>query len=348
MREEGAHLDACSPGDVHLALAAGYVPDQILYTGYAVSDEELRFILEHGLSLNVDSLSQLARYAKLGGKGKIGIRINTGVRAGFHVHVTSATPASKFGLHLNQLNEAKALAAAHGLTIAGLHTHLGSDILQAEPFLKALDVLLMAAEGFENLEYIDLGGGLGVPFGPDDRPFDLVAYGHTLDERLSEWCGRRGQPLALYLEPGEYLVAESSYLLTRVVDIKPAVVHNAGSTPTFVGTDTSFNHVFATAIYDAYHKILVADRAMEPGSEYVHICGNLMQAGDVLAKDRMMPPLHEGDLLVMANCGAYAMCRASRFNGRPLPAEVVVKDGQAQIVRQRETLRDLLANQVLD
>lgn len=348
LREEGARLDACSPGDVHLAFAAGYTTDEILYTGYAVSNEELRFILEHNLSLNVDSLSQLTRYAKLGGRGKIGIRVNTGVQAGFHVHVTSATPSSKFGLHPTQLEEAKNLAAAHGLTIAGLHTHLGSDILQDEPFLKALDVLLTAAERFEGLEYIDLGGGLGVPFAPYDKPFDMAAYGKTLNERLSKWCRQCGQPLALYMEPGEYMVAQSAYLLTRVVDIKPSVPHGDGRTPTFIGTDASFNHVFATAIYDAYHKIHIADRAMETSGERVHICGNLMQAGDVLAKDRLLPPLREGDLLVMENCGAYAMCRASRFNARPLPAEVMVKDGQARLVRQRETLQDLLTNQVLE
>lgn len=346
--EEGARLDACSPGDVHLAFAAGYTPDQILYTGYAVGDEELHFILEHNLSLNVDSLSQLARYAKLGGRGKIGIRINTGVQAGFHIHVTSATPASKFGLHLTQLDEAKALATASGLTIAGLHTHLGSDILQKEPFLKALDVLLGAADQFGDLEYIDLGGGLGVPFGPDDQPFNMVTYGQILDERLSAANCRRKRPLTLYMEPGEYLVAECTYLLTRVVDIKPSVVHDDGNTPTFVGTDSSFNHVFATAIYDAYHKIHIADRAVESSGESVHICGNLMQSGDVLAKDRPMPLLHEGDLLVMENCGAYAMCRASRFNARPLPAEVMVKDGQARLARRRETVQDLLANQVQD
>lgn len=348
LREEGAHLDACSPGDVHLAFTAGYTPDQILYTGYAVSDKELGFILEHNLSLNVDSLSQLTRYAKLGGRGKIGIRINTGVRAGFHIHVTSATPTSKFGLHLTQLDEAKSLAAAHGLTIAGLHTHLGSDILQDEPFLKALDVLLMAAEQFENLEYIDLGGGLGVPFGPDDKPFDMSAYGELLNERLSEWCRQHGRSLTLYMEPGEYMTAQSAYLLTRVVDIKPSVAYGDGKTPTFVGTDSSFNHVFATAIYDAYHKIHIADRATEASGEHVHICGNLMQAGDILARDRPLPVLHEGDLLVMENCGAYAMCRASRFNARPLPAEVMVRDGQARLVRRRETLQSLLANQVLD
>ncbi len=348
LSREGALLDACSPGDVHLAFAAGYRPEQIMYTGYAVSDEELDFVLEHGLALNVDSLSQLIRYARRGGKGRVGVRVNTGVQAGFHLHVTSATPASKFGVHINQLDAVRNSASDYGLKIVGLHTHLGSDILQSEPFLRALDILLIAAERFEDLEYIDLGGGLGVPFAPEDQPFDVAAYGQLLNKRLVEWCTQHGRQLSLYLELGEYLVAESTYLLMRVTDIKPAVTVGNANTPIFVGTDASFNHVFATAIYNAYHTMLVANRATEPGGLHVNICGNLMQAGDILAKERLLPALHDGDLLVMTNCGAYAMCRASRFNARPLPAEVMVKDGHARLVRKRETWKDLLTNQILD
>jgi len=348
LRLEGAGVDVCSPGDVRLARAAGYECDQMMYTGYAVSDDELGHIIDLGLSLNVDSLSQLQRYARLGGRGRIGLRVNTGVRAGFHTHVTSAVPSSKFGLHLGQLQDARDLAATNGVQVVGLHTHLGSDILQSAPFLSALDVLLAAAEGFPDIKYLDLGGGVGVPFGPNDRPFDVAAYGQALEERLDAWAQRHERRLALYIEPGEYLVAESAFLLMRVVDIKPSVACGTELTPVFVGTDGSFNYVFATAIYDAYHKVLIADRAADPASERVYICGNLMQAGDILAKDRLMPPLHEGDLLVMANCGAYAMCRAPRFNGRPLPAEVMVADGQSRVARRRETVDDLLANQVVD
>lgn len=348
LRSEGACVDVCSPGDIRLAQAAGYQSEQMIYTGYAVSNDELQLIADLGLALNVDSLSQLRRYAQLGGHGAIGLRVNTGIRAGFHTHVTSAVASSKFGLHPEQLETARDVAATHGLRIVGLHTHLGSDILDRTPFLAAIDALLSAADGFEHLQYIDLGGGLGVPFGPNDRPFDLVSYGHAIEKRLDEWSDAHGRSLHLYFEPGEYLVAESTSLLMRVVDVKPAVACGSEQTPSFVGTDSSFNHVFATAMYDAYHEVLVANRAAEPACERVCICGNLMQAGDVLAKDRLLPPLREGDLLVMANCGAYAMCRAPRFNGRPLPAEVMVKDGHSRLVRQRETVDDLLAHQVID
>jgi diaminopimelate decarboxylase len=348
LRDEGAELDACSPGDVHLAIAAGYVPDQILYTGYAVSDDELRHTIKYGLLLNVDSLSQITRYAKLGGRGKIGLRINTDVQAGSHVHLSSATTTSKFGLHFSQFEEVSTLASMHNLTIGGLHTHLGSDILKREPFLQALDVLLSAAERFGDVEYVDLGGGLGVPFAQIEHPFDLFVYGQELTRRLEEWCANHSRRLTLRLEPGEFLVSESGCLLTRVVDIKPAAHVGPERSPLFIGTDTSLNHIFGAVFYETYHDILIADRAEEPEGQRVHICGNLMQAGDVLAKDRLLPSLHEGDVLVIQKCGSYAMCRASRFNGRPLPAEVIVKDGQARLARRRESLDDLLINQILD
>jgi diaminopimelate decarboxylase len=348
LRDEGAHLDACSPGDVRLGLAAGYTPDQILYTGYALSDDELRYLIDKGVRINVDSLSQMARYAQLGGRGKIGIRVNPGIEAGFHAHVTSGVRSSKFGLHPVQFDEARALAEANDLAIAGLHIHLGSDILQFDPFLESLDVLLSFAEQFDALEYVDLGGGLGVPFDPDDEPFDLETYGQRLTERLERWHEENGRRLTLCLEPGEFLVSESGHLLMRVVDVKPPVSLDGEPTPRFAGTDSSYNHVFSAAMYDAYHGILVAGRAEESPSQPVHVCGNLMQSGDVLAKNRMLPPLREGDILVMQNCGTYAMCRATRFNGRPLPAEVMVKEGKSRLIRERESLDDLLAHQVLD
>jgi len=344
LRDEGAHIHACSPGDVHLALAAGYEPQQVSYTGYAVSEDELRLAITHGLLVQMDSLSQFERYARLGGRGRVGVRLNSGVEAGYHPHFTSGGSTDKFGIHPAQLEEALELATAHGLSIVGLHSNLGSDILEVDPFVDALQVVLELADRCEDLEYVNLGGGLGVPFHPDDEPFDLAGYGRALGDHISRWCDERGRELTLCLEPGEFLVAEAGSLLTSVIDVKPAVQHGDTRSPTFVGTDTSCNHLFGAAVYGAYHHVLVADRAEDPATERVYVCGNVMQTGDILARDRVLPPLQEGDLLVFRTCGAYSMCRASRFNGRPLPAEVMVKDGRSRLIRERETLDDLLSS----
>jgi len=297
--------------------------------------------------MQMDSLSQFERYARLGGKGKVGVRLNSGVEAGYHPHFTSGGSTDKFGIHPGQLQEALELAQAYGLSIVGLHSNLGSDILEVEPFVDALQVVLELADRCQDLEYINLGGGLGVPFHPDDEPFDLARYGEALSQHLAHWCGERGRELTLFLEPGEFLVAEAGSLLTRVIDVKPAAQHGETRFPTFVGTDTSSNHLFGAVVYGAYHHVLVADRAEDPATEPVHVCGNVMQTGDILARDRPLPPLEEGDLLVFRTCGAYSMCRASRFNNRPLPAEVMVKDGAARLIRERETVDDLLHGQAL-
>jgi diaminopimelate decarboxylase len=340
LREEGAALDACSPGDVYLGLAAGFQPSEMLYTGYAVTDDELRMIVERGLRLNVDSSGQLERYAQLGGRGGIGLRLNTGVQAGYHSHVTTGGPTSKFGVRPEDVAALRDRASSLGLMITGLHTHLGSGILRVEPFLDALDVLLDAAVRCPEVTYVDLGGGLGAWYGPLDTPLSTMALGTRLSERLAAWERTHGRSLSLYLEPGEYLVADAISYVVRVHDVKRAL-----GTPTIVGTDGSINHVIAVGIYDAYRPLAVTDRPYGRTAELVTVCGNLMQEGDVLARDRPCPRIEVGDVLLLRLCGAYSMARASQFNARPLPAEVLVAGGQARLVRRHGRLEDLLLNQ---
>lgn len=347
LRELGTGLDVCSSGDVHLGLKAGFAPSAMIYTGYAVTRDELRLIQQLGIVLNVDSLSQIERYAQIGGRGTIGLRINTGVSAGFHTQIRAAEPDSKFGVHPSQVRQAVQLARSHGLTIDGLHTHLGSDILEVAAFVSAIDILLELAAEIDTVSYIDLGGGLGIQYAPDETPIDLAALGVALTDRLAQAEQRRGAPLALYLEPGEWLATEAGWLLTRVTDVKPGFTVDRNTVPTFVGTDTSMNHAFAAAVYGGYREILVNGRVTAAPVDRVYVCGNLMQGGDVLARHRPLPPIYEGDLLVLANCGSYAMARASQFNARPLPAEVLVDVGQARLIRRRQTVEDLLRDQLL-
>lgn len=347
LREEGSQIDACSPGDVYLALRAGFRSDQILYTGYAVSEEELRWLIARGIFVNMDSLSQMERYGRLKAGCKVGLRVNPGVAAGFHPHVASGSLDSKLGIHPAQMDQARDIAKRYSLTVTCLHMHIGSDILEISPFRHALGILLDVAREFDALESLDVGGGWGVPYGPDEAPFDWESYGRDLSEAMEAESRRRGRRLTLRIEPGTYLVGEAVYLLTRVVDIKRSVTHQEGCTPTFVGTDTSLNHLLPAAIYGAYHQVYIADRASEDPREKVSICGNLVQAGDVLARNRPMPEIREGNLLVFKTVGAYTSCRGARFNERPLPAEVIVAGGEARLSRRRETLEDLVRDYAL-
>jgi diaminopimelate decarboxylase len=348
LREMGAWLDACSPGDLAFGAAAGFTPDQISYTGSSVSDDELRLVVDRRVSFNADSLSQLDRYGRLAPSQAVGLRVNCGVVAGFHSHVQSAGSQSKFGIHPGQLQEALVVARRHDLRVTGIHTHVGSDIFDVDTPIRALDVLIRLSYSLSDLEFVDVGGGWGVPFITGDPSFDMASYGKAVSMRMGDLSAARGRPITFRIEPGAYLVSDAGTLLTRVTDLKPPVTVNEALTPYFVGTDTSYNHVFSAAMYDSYHEIVVADKADAPTVQTYHIVGNLMQAGDILAKDRPLPVLELGDLLVIKNCGAYSACRAPTFNERPRPAEVMVDGREAYLIRRQETVEDMLAHQVLD
>jgi len=347
LHEEGACLDAGSPGDVYLALRSGFKADQIIYTGYAVSDDELRYVVDVGVFINIDSLSQIDRYGRLNPGARIGLRINPGVSAGFHAHVAAGDPQSKMGIHPDDLIEAEKIAYSHNLTIACLHIHLGSDILDPTPFVKGLDVLVALSTHFAQLESLDLGGGWGVPLDPSDSQFDWQHFDRELTLRMNDLTSRRRNSLAVRIEPGSYLVADAVSLLTEVTDVKPCRPNRPQGATAFVGTDSSMNHLLPAALYGAYHRVFVADRATESAHTRVNVCGNLLQAGDVLAKDRLMPLVKEGDILVFSTVGAYTSCRGSRFNERPLPAEVVVDGGTTRLARKRETLEELMLGQII-
>lgn len=346
LRGLGAGLDACSPGDLAFGDAAGFTADEVIYTGCVMSEAELRFVAQRGLLLNIDSLSQLERFGVLAPGAKVGLRINCGITAGFHPHVQSTTIASKFGIYPVQIAEALAVAARHGLRVVGLHTHLGSDIFDIGPAVRALEILIELSEQLPELEYVDVGGGWGVPFMPDDPEFDMETYGTRVSRLMSDLSNQRSRPIVLRAEPGAYLLSDAGWLLMRVTDLKMPVQLDDGSTPWFAGTNSSYNHVFSAAMYDSFHQVFVADRADSPVASRYHLVGNLMQAGDVLAKDRPLPELRVGDVLAMKNCGSYSACRAPVFNSRPRPGEVLVWDGQAQLIRRHETVADLLAEQI--
>jgi len=347
LRELGAALDACSPGDLAFADAAGFGPDDVFYTGCAISDNELRQVAARGVFFNADSLSQLARYGRYAPGRPVGLRINTGVVAGFHAHVRSGGLSSKFGLHPAQMPEALAIAARHGLRVVALHTHLGSDIFEPAAPLAALDVLVAVAEPLSALTLIDVGGGWGVPFMAGDPEFDMATYGAGVTARLGALSARRGREIAFHVEPGAYLLSDAGVLLTRVTELKPPVLVHSELTPFFAGTDTSYNAAVSTVLYGSYHGLYVADRAEAASTHTYDVVGHLMQAGDVLARGRPLPELREGDLLVMLNCGSYAASRAPQFNERPRPAEVLVQGSQARLVRRAEGVADLLSHQVM-
>jgi diaminopimelate decarboxylase len=335
-REWRLHLDVVSPGEVMLAERAGFATHELLYTGNSVTNEELKFAHERGLLINFDSVSQFRRFGEMFPGGMASLRINPDVGAGHHQHVITGGPDSKFGISLSELNEVRELALKNRIRVIGLHQHIGSGILDPDVFWLAMVPILQLAPEFEDLEFINLGGGLGVPYAPEDTPLDVTRLGKGISERFEAFCQSYGRPLRLDLEPGRFLVAPSGYLLVQVNTVKQTDRH------IFVGTDSGFNHLIRHPLYKSYHRIVNATREHGP-TKTVAVCGNLCESGDLFTHGRDMIEPREGDILAICDAGAYGYSMSFTYNMRPRPAEVMVDRGTTQLIRRRETIDDLMS-----
>jgi diaminopimelate decarboxylase len=345
LQTEGAWLDAVSPGEVFLALKAGFPPEKILFTGTSVRNSELKFVVDSGVTMNVDSLSQLRRLIKFHVPLFLSVRANPEVGAGHHEHCITGGKDSKFGIWENDVVEAYKIAMKVGVKKFGIQMHIGSGILGAEPFLPALEKLLEIAglvhrETDIKFEFIDVGGGVGVPYKPEEKPLDIDEFAkkvlNLFQEKTREYG--LGEPW-FYIEPGRYVVCDAVVLLTSVNTVKVTPYRK------FVGVDAGFNTLIRPAMYGSYHPIVVANKLNEPETETYDIAGPLCESGDFLARDRKLPRIEEGDLLAVLNAGAYGFSMSSQYNSRPRCAEVLVKDGKCALVRERESLETLLVGQ---
>jgi len=299
----------------------------------------MRFAINKGILVNLDSLSQLVTYSKLDPVAPISLRINPGIEAGFHDHVITAGPRSKFGINPVELKKAKEIVNTAQLEIIGLHMHIGSGIPHVDSLLKAAKILLNLAKGFKDLKIINFGGGLGIPYKTNEKPINVETYCHSLVEHFSYWAEKYGKQLILAIEPGKFLVAESGVLLTRVTAIK------AKGHKKLIGVDTGFNHLLRPALYNAYHEIIPVNKT-RPSPEWIaDIAGYICENSDFLARDRRFSAVNEGDLLAVMNVGAYGFSMASNYNSRLLPAEILISNSKVHLIRRRQVLEDLLRGQ---
>ncbi|MEM3816355.1 MAG: diaminopimelate decarboxylase [Candidatus Bathyarchaeia archaeon] len=347
LKSEGAYLDAVSPGEVFLALKAGFEPEKILFTGTSVRDDEIKFLVDSGVVINIDSLSQLRRLLKLNVPEILSFRVNPEIGAGHHEHVITAGRGSKFGIWEKDILEAYKMALNAGVRRFGIHMHIGSGILSVEPFLLAAEKLLNIADQIHRslgitFEFIDFGGGLGVPYKPEEKPLDVEMFADKMlglfKRKVEEY--RPGEPF-FCIEPGRYIVCDAGILLTRVNTVKVTPFKK------FIGVDAGFNLLIRPVMYGAYHHVIVANNLNEEGREIYDIAGPLCESGDILARDRLLPEIREGDLLAILNAGAYGFVMSSQYNSRPRCAEVLVKDGKYAVIRERERFEDLMRGQHL-
>jgi diaminopimelate decarboxylase len=342
LRQAGAGFDIVSGGELTRALRAGANPGQIVFSGVGKTEREIDAGISAGiLMFNVESAGELElierRARALRSPARVSIRVNPDVEAHTHPYISTGQTIHKFGVPKDEALELYRRAAkSDGLKIQGIACHIGSQILEIAPFLEALDEILGVAEQLRresiNVECLDLGGGYGIPYA-DEPPFDLSAMARGLKERI------QGSPYRLIIEPGRALVGNAGILLTRVLYVKQNLQKN------FIVVDAGMNDLMRPTLYGSYHEIIPA-REHQGEKLKADVVGPICETGDFFAQDREMPAVEPGELLAILTAGAYGYVLSSNYNTRPRPAEVLVQGKDAELIRRRQSVEDLMAGDV--
>ena len=329
-------IDAVSAFEVRLAQDIGFAPRAIAYTPSSPSTDEIRTVGEAGVTLNLGSLSELARYAELFPGKDIAIRICPEVGAGEFAQVTTGGMDSKFGLPLGDLPEARRLCEEKGLTIVGIHSHIGSGFYEPGAFERSVEAVCRVAGTMPTVRFIDVGGGFGVPYREEQSEVDLGALAAAAFSVLDRFEEATGRTLELRLEPGKYLVSGSTALIARITTIKEK------GERLFVGLDTGFNHLVRPAMYGAYHPIVNLGNP-DGAKRKAQVVGNLCESGDILNHDIELAEPREGDLVAILVAGGYGTSMSSTYNMRPRASEALHAEGNLRVTRQRQSYEDIVS-----
>lgn len=346
VHEEGLHADVMSPGEIYLALESGFTPEELFYIPNNATPCDMRYAIERGILTSVDSLSQLEMYGTLNPGGKVAIRFNPGIGAGHHEKVVTAGKKTKFGVNPEDIDKVNLLLEKYNLTLIGINQHIGSLFMNAEPYIQSTSFILEFAKQFDSLEFIDLGGGFGIPYHKQEGEarLDMQALGTKLDEVLHSFAADYGKKIQFQIEPGRYIPCESGIVLGTVTSLKS----NGGIH--YMGTDIGFNVLQRPIMYGSHHDIELYSQDSLPSHTLTPftVVGNICESGDIIAKDRVLPTPHIGDLIGIMDSGAYGFCMSSSYNQRPRCAEVLIEStGAIRLIRKRETFEDLIRNMLV-
>ncbi|HWH62450.1 MAG TPA: diaminopimelate decarboxylase [Ginsengibacter sp.] len=336
----GANVDCSSINEVKLALHAGFTPERILYTSNGIAFDEIDEAKNLKVNINIDSLSNLEKFGKKYGHSyPVGIRLRPNILAGGNLKISTGHDKSKFGIPVDQIEKILSVVEQNNLFIRGLQIHTGSDIEDADVFVKGIEVLFDIIPHFKELEFVDLGGGFKVPYKDGDTETDINKLAQKVEEAFANHPNPGNKHLQVWFEPGKFLVSAAGYFVTQVNVIKET------SATTFASVNSGFNHLIRPMFYNSYHRIENICNEKGPEKQY-SVVGYICET-DTFAWDRNVNEIKEGDYLVFYNAGAYGFEMSSNFNSRLKPAEVLVKDGRASLIRQRDTFEDLLQNQLI-
>ena len=341
----GAGADVFSAGELHLALEAGMPPEKLLFNGSSKSTDDLYLAVEKGVTVSVDSFNELQQLDAIAGNSckiaKIGFRVNPALEVPTHPKIATGLATSKFGIPHNEILTAYADAlTCTNVKPVGIHCHIGSQILDIEPFVRAAEVMAQNVQDITDilgikLEFVDLGGGLGIPYHHDTDPAPTPEdYAKKVVPVFKDGMAACGITPELWVEPGRFLVADSTVLLTRVNSTKV-------TNKIFANIDAGFNLLIRPAMYDAYHEVIVAERADAATTTDYTVTGPICETGDILAQDRYLPDFVAGDLLAVLDTGAYGYAMSSQYNCRPRCPELLIKGSQVALMRRGETLEDI-------
>jgi diaminopimelate decarboxylase len=342
IRAQGFGADIVSLGELDAVHKAGFNPEDIIYNSNSKGEHEIKAAVDAGINMTCCCLDEIEAVKKAKSK-RIAFRVNPQVDAKTHPKISTSLMGSKFGLHFENDIAYNAVKAAkmQGLRVCGIQCHIGSNVRDMSGFQEAAKKMLEFALKLKNelginLDYIDLGGGLGVRYNDEDI-VSVEEFANSYRDIVAEGVEKLGYSPEFWFEPGRYIVAQAGYLVAKVNNVKKTPSKN------FINVDAGFNNLIRPAMYDAYHRIRIAGKT---GEEIKYdIAGNLCESGDILGKDRLLPETEAGDYVIVENAGAYGYSMASNYNSMPLPAEVLVRGDKYDIIRKRQAIDELYIRQ---
>ena len=350
LASEGVGADVFSGGELQLVKLAGIPLDKVLFNGNSKSEEELRAAVESQVKVSVDSREELQTLSTIAvemeEEAEIAMRVNPDVSPNVNPKIATGLRTSQFGIPYEEILQTYEKAARlPNIVIKGIHCHIGSQILELSVFKEATEKMMQLVEGLYErgieLEFVDLGGGLGISYQKEQEiaptPKDIAEMIlPTFEAKMKSL----GITLKLVLEPGRSIVGTASILVSKVNTVKQAYNN-------FVAIDAGFNLFLRPVMYDAYHEVVVANKLNEEASVLSTVVGQVCESGDIIAKDRMLPEVKRGDYVAILDAGAYGFAMSSQYNGRPRCAEVLVHEGAVDVIRTKESVEDLIRNQVI-
>ena len=342
--QSGLNVDCMSPFELEIDLKSGFSPDKMLYVCNNISGEEMKFVHDNGILICLDSISQVETWGKIFPGTDIIVRINPGTQGvGHSEKVITSGKATKFGISEENLPQLFEVVKKYNLHIVGTHQHLGSLFLndKIDDYIAGVRAgINIVKKYFKDIKIVDLGGGFGVPYSPDESPLDLSLVASKLLPVLKDFVLEYPSVKEFKFEPGRYIPCESGSLIGTVTAIK----HENGTW--WICTDIGMNQLVRPSMYGSHHEIKLVYQNDNVNRKTItaNCCGNVCESGDILGKNRVVKLSEVGDLVVVANAGAYGYSMASNYTGRPRPAEIMIINGEDKIIRNRETISSLMEN----